>query len=119
MTSKVTPIEAVSGALAITRVVLPLEAPPRAEEPSPEIRRPQPSPPTPGERLELDGSLSETHAQFLYDESSQLVQVKIVDTATNRVVREIPPEALVKLAATLRAYQDAAAYGPKAMGPQG
>jgi len=63
-------------------------------------------------RLEVSGDLIETHAQFVYDEDSQLLQVKIIDNATSRVVREIPPEALVELAASLRAYQ-AVARSPR------
>ena len=65
----------------------------------------------------MRGGLVETHVQFVFDDNSRLVQVRIVDTATSRVLREIPPEALAELAAALRAYQDAGSASREIVNP--
>ena len=105
MADPVAPIEPVPGKAAAPRVLPAIETPPFSAGDQPvKGRRPQwtPSP----AHLEVSGDLVETHAQFVYDEDSRLLQVKIIDNATERVVREIPPNALVELAASLRAYQE-------------
>jgi flagellar protein FlaG len=47
-----------------------------------------------------------TYVCFTVDEKSNMVVIKIVDAATQQVVREIPPEVLVKLAQDEQAYQN-------------
>jgi len=75
-------------------------------------RRPASHANAPQERIELDHSLVVAHTEFVLDENSDLVQVKVVDTETNRVLYEIPPKELLRLAKQLHAYQDAG-HGPK------
>ncbi len=46
-----------------------------------------------------------TYARFVVREGEVMIQ--IVDRLSNEVVREIPPEEILKMAAELRAYQQA------------
>jgi hypothetical protein len=56
----------------------------------------------------LGDSVAGTYSQFVFDEKNrQITQIKIVDSATGRVIREIPDKVIAELSAALRAYQAA------------
>ena len=68
------------------------------------------------DRLELsrgsdnDSSSSGSHdayAKFTVHEKTGQVTIKIVDSRTNEVIREIPPEQIVRLAEEIQKYLDA------------
>ena len=65
-------------------------------------------PTTPEGSVDLKGIISQTYAKFIFDDTLNLVQVKLIDAATDQVVREIPPQALGDLMEAIRAYRQAA-----------
>ena len=47
-------------------------------------------------------SLPKTHLQFTIDEKADRVVVKVMDAEKNKLIRQIPPEDLLKLAASIK-----------------
>ena len=50
--------------------------------------------------------ISNYHLQFNLHEKSGRYQVKVVDTNSNEVIREIPPERMLEIAADIRQMMD-------------
>lgn len=50
--------------------------------------------------------ISNYHLQFRLHEKSGRYQVKVVDTGSNEVIREIPPERMLEIAADIRQMMD-------------
>lgn len=49
--------------------------------------------------------LVETYAKFIVNRDTNQVSVRIINAATNEVIREIPPEELARVAEGLKGYQ--------------
>ena len=67
--------------------------------------------------VSTDGVLKRAYAAFVVDPDTSRVQVRIVDAATKRVLRAIPPHDVEHLARTLREYSDAPARPRNAAPP--
>ena len=48
------------------------------------------------------GDIFKRRLDFKIDEATNRIMVKVIDTETNKVVKEIPPEQLVRLAAKIQ-----------------
>jgi hypothetical protein len=59
--------------------------------------------------------LREAYARYLVHPSGQ-VRIQIVDARTNEVIREIPPEQVVRIAEELQAYLRARRAAPRQQG---
>jgi uncharacterized FlaG/YvyC family protein len=125
--NSVNPVEPVSGKSGINRALPFLETPSVRLQRQPDDTRPieeakesrdarggaprdkrhQSGSPTPKDRVEVSTDLTRTYLRFAYDEEAQIVQAKVVEYGSNRVIRESPPKALVELSKSLRAYQEA------------
>ncbi len=78
-------------------------------ESTPRSDVPAPAPATPSFQAERAAtsavaSIRQAYAQFVVDPTSDRVQVRIVDSATNEVIREIPSDEIEKVAETMREY---------------
>jgi hypothetical protein len=64
--------------------------------------------PLPGQdtfdRLDLDSIMQRAYAQFTVQPATGRVSVKIIDSTTNEVIREIPPDVLLHFAEQVEAY---------------
>jgi uncharacterized FlaG/YvyC family protein len=125
--NSVNPVEPVSGKSGVSRALPFLETPSvRLQRPADDMRqieeakesrdarggesreqRSQSGGSFPKDRVEVSTELTQTYLRFTYDEEARIVQAKVVEYGSNRVIRESPPEALVELAKSLRAYQEA------------
>ncbi len=58
------------------------------------------------DRLELSeaSGVAQAYVKFTIHEKTGQVAIKIVDSATNEVIREIPPEQAIKMAEQIKAY---------------
>lgn len=58
------------------------------------------------DRMELrsGGVLLQAYAQFIVHPQTGEVRVKIIDAVTNEVIRQIPPEEVIKIAEELETY---------------
>jgi uncharacterized FlaG/YvyC family protein len=58
------------------------------------------------DRLELSeaSGVGQAYAKFTIHEKTGQVAIKIVDSATNEVIREIPPEQAIEMAEQMKAY---------------
>jgi hypothetical protein len=58
------------------------------------------------DRLELSSgaSLQQAYAQFTVHPQTGVVSIKIIDAATDHVIREIPSEEVIRIAEQLQAY---------------
>lgn len=69
--------------------------------------------PVPGvdvfDSVELSAGVAvpQAYARFTVHSKTGVVKIEIVDARTNEVIREIPPEAVLKIAEQLQAYLDA------------
>ena len=54
------------------------------------------------ETLNQAFEIASYHLEFKVNEAVNRVQVKVVDTATDKVIREIPPDKVLELAASVR-----------------
>lgn len=54
------------------------------------------------ERLREAGDLFNRRLDFRVDEETNRIVVKVIDTRTDKVIKEIPPEQLVQLAAKIQ-----------------
>ncbi len=54
------------------------------------------------EKLKDAGDIFNRRLDFKIDEETNRIMVKVIDTETNKVVKEIPPEQLVRLAAKIQ-----------------
>ncbi len=50
------------------------------------------------------GSIRAAYAQFVVDPSTDRVHIRIIDSKTDEVIREIPSEETERIAESLRAY---------------
>jgi len=60
----------------------------------------------PERAVSTDGVLKRAYAAFVVDPDTSRVQVRIIDAATKRVLRAVPPDDVEQLARTLREYSD-------------
>lgn len=76
---------------------------------------------TPTDQVEIAGALTQARIQFNYNEETGIVQTKIIEIGTDRVIRVVPADQIIEIAKTLRAYQDAgrASLGAVARGMNG
>jgi hypothetical protein len=65
--------------------------------------------------IEVAAVLREAYARYLVHPSGQ-VRIQIVDARTNEVIREIPPEQVVRIAEELQAYLRARRAVPRQQG---
>ncbi|MGQ9615834.1 MAG: flagellar protein FlaG [Spirochaetota bacterium] len=54
------------------------------------------------EKLREAGDLFKRRLDFCVDEKTNRIVVKVIDTETDKVIKEIPPEQLIKLAAKIQ-----------------
>jgi flagellar protein FlaG len=54
------------------------------------------------EKLREAGDLFKSRLDFRVDEETNRIVVKVIDTETDKVIKEIPPEQLIKLAAKIQ-----------------
>jgi flagellar protein FlaG len=54
------------------------------------------------EKLKTIGDIFNRRLDFEVDEDTKRVIVKVIDTRTDKVIKEIPPEQLVQLAAKIQ-----------------
>ena len=109
MAGPVVPVVQASSVVRVTRSPQSpgeVSSPTGAEGSHAPVQRSQPGAPAATVRLERPRGMAEQYARFILDDQARLVQVQIVEAGTDRVVREIPPQALVEMAAALRASQD-------------
>jgi FlaG protein len=57
--------------------------------------------------VQLGQKLLQAHAQFVVHPKSGVVSIKIIDSQTNQVIREIPSDEVVRIAEELQSYLDA------------
>ncbi len=95
----------------------PVEPAPRiagaASEPRAGAPVPAPGPAVPRAEHAAASAVSairQAYAEFIVDPSSDRVRVRIIDSATNEVIREIPPDEMEKVAQGLRDYAQAAQH---------
>ncbi len=53
-------------------------------------------------RLKHAGDIFNRRLDFRIDEATKRIVVKVIDTETDKVIKEIPPEQLIKLAAKIQ-----------------
>jgi flagellar protein FlaG len=53
-------------------------------------------------KLKDAGDIFKRRLDFKIDEATNRIMIKVIDTETNKVVKEIPPEQLVRLAAKIQ-----------------
>lgn len=56
------------------------------------------------DRLDLESLMLHAYAQFTVDPETGIVTVKIIDSKTNEVIRQIPSDALLGFAEEMEAY---------------
>jgi flagellar protein FlaG len=66
-----------------------------------------------------DATFPTSYAQFAINSDTHKLSIKIVDAATNEVIREIPPEQVERIAQDLQVLGRRAAHGKPAMGNTG
>jgi flagellar protein FlaG len=54
------------------------------------------------EQLKDAGDIFKRRLDFKIDEETNRIMIKVIDTKTNKVVKEIPPEQLIRLAAKIQ-----------------
>ena len=54
------------------------------------------------EQLKDAGDIFKRRLDFKIDEATNRIMIKVIDTETNKVVKEIPPEQLIRLAAKIQ-----------------
>lgn len=54
------------------------------------------------EKLKDAGDIFNRRLDFKIDEETNRIMVKVIDTETNKVIKEIPPEQLIRLAAKIQ-----------------
>jgi len=54
------------------------------------------------EKLRKAGGIFKSRVDFSVDEETDRIVVKVIDTETDKVIKEIPPEQLIKLAAKIQ-----------------
>lgn len=75
--------------------------------------------PTPGidvfDEMELQSGAGpfQAYAKFIVHPSSGVVSIKIIDSRTDQVIREIPSEQVVKIAEEMQAYIEAGRAGKR------
>ena len=62
--------------------------------------------PLPRDRVDVGGGMTSTRIQYSYDEDAGIIQTRIIESGTDRVIREIPSDKIVELAKSMRAYQE-------------
>ena len=63
--------------------------------------------PLPRDQADVGGGVTSTRIQYSYDEDAGIIQTRIIESGTDRVIREIPSDKIVELAKSMRAYQEA------------
>jgi uncharacterized FlaG/YvyC family protein len=53
-------------------------------------------------KLKDAGDIFKRRLDFKIDEETNRIMIKVIDTETNKVVKEIPPEQLIRLAAKIQ-----------------
>lgn len=53
-------------------------------------------------KLKDAGDIFKRRLDFKIDEATNRIMIKVIDTETNKVVKEIPPEQLIRLAAKIQ-----------------
>jgi hypothetical protein len=57
--------------------------------------------------VQVGETLVQAHAQFVVHPKSGAVSIKIIDSRTDQVIREIPSEQVIRIAEELQSYLDA------------
>ena len=56
------------------------------------------------DRLELESLMLNAYAQFVVEPKTRMVSIRIIDAATEEVIREIPPDVVLRYAEELESY---------------
>ena len=56
------------------------------------------------DRLELESLMLNAYAQFVVEPKTRMVSIKIIDATTEEVIREIPPDVVLRYAEELESY---------------
>jgi uncharacterized FlaG/YvyC family protein len=99
-------VEAISGLRRVATLADAAPVQPKKDEQAtaqPE-KQAKGAPEAKAERQSFQSALAQTYVRFIIDNDSHRVRVQVLDSSNDEVIREIPPEDLVKMAADLRAY---------------
>ena len=71
-------------------------------------RKDERSGPLPGfgqfDRLELESLMLNAYAKFVVEPKTRMVSIRIIDATTEEVIREIPPDVVLRYAEELESY---------------